>query len=37
MGERDNGKVDQRNIDAIFNGRDVSKLDNWRKKVIDHE
>ena len=37
MGERDNGKVDQRNIDAIFNGRNVSKLDNWRKKVLDHE
>ena len=32
-----NGKVDQRNIDAIFNGRDVSKLDNWMKKVLDHE
>ena len=37
MGERDNGKVDQRNIDAIFNGRNVDKLDNWRKKVLDHE
>ena len=37
MAEYDNGKVEQRNIDAIFNGKNIIELDGWSKKAIDHE
>ena len=36
MGERD-GKVDQRNINAIFNGRGIGNLNNYIKRKNDHE
>ena len=37
MGERENGKVDQRNIDAIFNGLSIGTLNNFIKRKNDHE
>jgi len=35
MAERNNGKVEQRNIDAIFKGLNVDKLDNLIKRKND--
>lgn len=37
MGERDNGKVDQRNINAIFNGQGIGILNDIIKRKNDHE
>ena len=37
MGERDNGNVEQRNIDVIFKGHNVNNMNNYKKRRNDHE
>ena len=37
MAEHENGRVEQRNIDAIFNGRSIQELKGWIKRAKDHE
>ena len=37
MGEHGNGKVEQRNIDAIFKGLSISNLSNYTKRKNDYE